>query len=263
MKTVLEFQIAKDKNKKISMVTCYDYWSAKILEASDVDCLLVGDSVAMVMHGFESPVSATVEMMETHIEAVKRGAPQKLIIGDMPFLSFRKGISAGMEAAQRLMRAGANALKLEGVVGHEDLVEQLVRSGIPVMGHLGLTPQSVNAFGGFKVQGRNQHQAEEIVQHAQRLESLGCFSVVLECIPSSLTQSVQQKLTIPTIGIGAGPDTDGQVLVLQDLLGADMSFQPKFLRRYENLQNVVTQAVNGFVGDVVSGDFPQIKESYE
>ena len=263
MKTIPEFQEAFAKDKKITMVTCYDHWTAKILSNTEVDALLVGDSVAMVMHGHTSPVSATLEMMCLHTESVRRGAPDKVIVADLPFMTFRKDLVTGLTAAEALIRAGANAVKLEGLKGHEELVERLVDSGIPVMGHLGLTPQSVNAFGGFKVQGRDKQQSESILREARNLESLGCFAVVLECVPSALTTKIQQILSVPAIGIGAGPDAGGQVLVLQDLLGADHSFQPKFLRQFANLESEISGAINAYCQDVQSGAFPSIGESYE
>lgn len=263
MKTIPEFQQAYENKTKITMVTCYDHWTAKILATSDVDALLVGDSVAMVMHGHRSPVAATLEMMCMHTESVRRGAPQKAIVADLPFMTFRKDLATGLSAAEALIRAGANAVKLEGLKGHENLVERLVDSGIPVMGHLGLTPQSINALGGFKVQGRDHQQSEEILNQAVALQSLGCFSLVLECVPSALTAMIQQALKIPTIGIGAGSDAAGQILVLQDLLGADQSFKPKFLRRFANLEQDVTVAVNTYCREVQQGSFPSVSEGYE
>ncbi len=263
MKNIPEFQKAFENKAKIAMLTCYDYWTAKLLAESNIDALLVGDSVAMVMHGHSSPVAATLDMMCLHTEAVRRGAPNKAIVADLPFMTFRKDLVTGLTAAEALVRAGANAIKLEGLKGHEELVERLVDSGVPVMGHLGLTPQSVNAFGGFKVQGRGHRQSEEILDQAKSLESLGCFSVVLECVPSSLTTVIQKSLNIPTIGIGAGPDSAGQILVLQDLLGVDRSFQPKFLRYFANLEQDVTSAINTYCQSVQQGVFPSPKECYE
>lgn len=259
---VLDFQKRKCGREPISMVTCYDFTSAQVLNGTDIDCLLVGDSLAMVMHGFDSTVHATVELMALHIAAVRRGAPDKFVIGDMPFLATRKGISRAMDAVGELLRAGANSVKIEGEAGQLELMAHIVESGVPVMGHLGLTPQSVEAFGGHKVQGRNEGQAGEILASAKRLEAAGCFAIVLECVPSELGRLVSQDVTIPTIGIGAGPHTDGQVLVLQDMLGLNPHFKPKFLRRYADGHAMLTQAVNRFHADTQSHLFPDRSESY-
>lgn len=257
------FEKKKAEGRKIHMVTCYDHWSAKVLAQTEVDCLLVGDSCAMVMHGFDSTVSATMPMMVMHTAAVARGAGNKFIVADMPFGSFRKTVDAGVDAAMQLMQAGAHSVKLEGVRGHEDLVSHLVGTGIPVMGHLGLTPQSVNCLGGYKVQGRTPKAAEAIFEDAKRLEQLGCFAIVLECVPSPLAKRISEELKIPTIGIGAGPDTDGQVLVLQDLLGAQHELQPKFLKTYADVENSVKNAINSYCQEVEGGIFPSVNESYE
>lgn len=259
---VLDFRKMKMEARKISMVTCYDAWSAKIIEKSEIDCVLVGDSVSMVVHGHPSTVHATVEMMALHTQAVARGLSSKFLIGDMPFLSYRKGIAPAMEAAEALMRAGAHAVKLEGVRGHEDVVEQIVKSGIPVMGHVGLTPQSVHQLGGFRVQGRDEETAREIAEQARVLESLGCFAVVLECVPARLADEITRELRIPTIGIGAGVGTDGQVLVLQDLMGLNGEFKPKFVKTYANGENAWLQALNQFHCEVGERSFPGEKETY-
>ncbi|XOV84631.1 MAG: 3-methyl-2-oxobutanoate hydroxymethyltransferase [bacterium] len=259
---VLDFAARKSAGEKISMVTCYDYWSAKILNQSDVDTLLVGDSLAMVVHGFPSTIHATVAMMATHVAAVRRGAETKFVIADMPFLSMRKGLVAAMDAASELMQAGANCLKVEGAAGHLDIVAHLVESGIPVMGHLGLTPQSVEAFGGHKVQGRDAQAAADLCRAAEDLQQAGVFALVLECVPAQLATKLSGDLRIPTIGIGAGAGTDGQVLVLQDLLGMDPAFKPRFLRHYTNGFAFVHGAVNAFHADVCAQKFPCHEESY-
>jgi len=259
---VIEFVQKKKNGEKISMVTCYDHWSAKILNTSTVDSLLVGDSLSMVVYGHKSTLSATPEMMAQHIEAVAKGAPDKFIIGDMPFPSFRLGKVEAMKTVDLLMKAGAHCIKLEGVDGHEDVIEHIIRSGVPVMGHLGLTPQSINLFGGFKVQGKNDSAAEHLVQQAMKLEALGCFSVVLECIPASLAQRITEAIEIPTIGIGAGLSVDGQVLVLQDLLGMNTDFKPKFLKTYMSGQQSIQEAVNTYDQEVKSKLYPSSKESY-
>jgi 3-methyl-2-oxobutanoate hydroxymethyltransferase len=257
-----DFLQAKREKRKLSMVTCYDYAFARLLSQSPIDGLLVGDSVAMVVHGHASTVSANVELMRLHTEAVVRGAGDKFVITDMPFLSFRKGVAAALDAAQVLMGAGAQAVKLEGVDGHEDVVERLVGSGIPVMGHLGLQPQSVQAFGGFRVQGRDCEAAREIARQAKMLEELGAFAVVLECIPAGLACQITSSLQIPTIGIGAGAACDGQILVLQDLLGMNLDFHPKFAREFLDGAREVQHAVVSFDEAVKAGTFPMLEESY-
>ena len=259
---ILEFSERKQIATPISMVTCYDYWSAKIVQRSKIDTILVGDSLAMVMHGFDSTVHATVEMMAMHIAAVRRGAPDKFVVGDMPFLSVRQGLPAAMEAVSSLMRAGANCVKIEGAAGHLDIMSHIVESGVPVMAHLGLTPQSVEAFGGHKVQGQDQKAAEQIFSDAQAVQAAGCFALVLECVPAPLAAQITQSLSIPTIGIGAGGQTDGQVLVLQDMLGMDLGFKPKFMRHYMQGETVLLDAINTYHSNVVEGDFPSTQESY-
>ena len=262
MKSVLDFQNKKALGESISMVTSYDTWSAKIINDSSIDCILVGDSASMVMHGYPSTVHATIEMMATHVRAVSQGAPNKFIIGDIPFLAHRKGRNALMDAVEMLMKAGAHAIKLEGARGHLDEVSYIVQSGVPVMGHLGLTPQSVNQLGGFKVQGKGEDTALSIYEDALALEKAGCFSMVLECIPAPLGQKITEALRIPTIGIGSGAETSGQVLVLQDLLGMDPTFKPKFVRRYLEGHELIKSALNQFDADVKSNGFPVRKESF-
>ncbi len=262
MISVLEFEGMKKEGRKIRMVTCYDAWSAKIIERSDVDCVLVGDSCAMVMHGFPSTVHATVEMMALHTAAVARGLKTKFLIADMPFLSVRKGEQAALEATGELMRAGAHAVKIEGVWGHEPVIERIVGSGVPVMGHIGLTPQSIHGLGGFKVQGREEEAARDLLAQARKLEELGCFALVLECVPSALADQITGAAGIPTIGIGAGPGTDGQVLVLQDLLGMDSGFKPRFLRQFMNGEESLKGALDAYGKAVTEGSFPREKESY-
>ncbi len=260
--TIHMFRDRKRDQQKISMVTCYDHWSAKILNKSAVDCLLVGDSLAVVMHGFDSTVHATVPMMEMHVAAVARGAPDKFIVADMPFLSCSKGLQPAMEAVEKLMQAGANAVKIEGADHQVDVIRHIVEAGVPVMGHIGLTPQSIHNLGGHRVQGKDQAKAMQLIEHAKTLEQAGCFAVVLECVPTKVGSCISQSIRIPTIGIGAGPHTDGQVLVLHDLLGVDPDFAPKFLRRYASGFSVVADAVNHFHEDVVRRDFPSLQESY-
>ena len=244
------------------MVTCYDFWSAQVLNQTRVDTLLVGDSLAMVMHGMDSTVHADIDLMALHVKAVARGAPDKFIVGDMPFLAARKGLAPTMDAVQALMQAGASAVKIEGEKGQAELVAHVVDSGVPVMGHLGLTPQSVHGLGGHKVQARDEAAAAELLSSCQRLEKAGCFAIVLECVPSRVAREITASLNIPTIGIGAGPHTDGQVLVLQDMLGMNPSFKPKFLRHYANGFDMISGAVNRFHEETSHGCFPGAAESY-
>lgn len=260
---VNDFLQRKQQGTKISMLTCYDYWTARILNKTEVDCLLVGDSLAMVVHGYDSTVHATIEMMATHIQAVRRGAPDKFIVGDMPFLSCSRGLEVAMDGVHKLMQAGANAVKIEGADHHADIIAHIVESGVPVMGHIGLTPQSIHALGGHKVQGKNDEQARELCKAAGKLVQAGCFSLVMECVPMKLASKISGSIGIPTIGIGAGPDVDGQVLVLQDLMGADSTFKPKFLRHYANCDGLIQDAVNQFHKDVEGSAFPAIAESYQ
>ena len=262
MNNLALFELRKKDGVPISMVTCYDAWSAKILDQTNVDCLLVGDSLAEIVHGFESTVYATEEMMTLHTAAVARSAKNKFIVADMPFLSCSRGLMHAMKTVEKLMRAGANALKIEGASHQLEIIEHIVASGVPVMGHLGLQPQAIHNLGGKKVQGKEKAGAEKILAEARELQKVGCFSLVLECIPRELGKCVTHSLEIPTIGIGAGPETDGQVLVLHDLLGLDQNFSPKFLRKYANLHESVLSAVDKYHTDVRSCEFPSISECY-
>ncbi|MCB0419662.1 MAG: 3-methyl-2-oxobutanoate hydroxymethyltransferase [Bdellovibrionales bacterium] len=260
---IFDFYNKKSSKEKISMVTCYDYWSAQILNSTNIDCLLVGDSLSMVMHGHANTLPADIDVMALHTCAVRRGAPEKFIIGDLPFLSYRKDFSSNVSAAEALMKSGANAIKLEGAKGNLSLIQHLTDSGVPVMGHLGLTPQSIHQLGGYRVQAKSDEAAEILRKEAKELEEAGCFSLVLECVPTQIAEKITATLTIPTIGIGAGPFTDGQVLVLHDLLGLNSGFQPKFLRTYLDGKNLVKEALEKFHLEVRSGEFPSIQESYE
>jgi 3-methyl-2-oxobutanoate hydroxymethyltransferase len=259
---ILDFVAKKKSGNKISMVTCYDNWSAKIIAETNIDSILVGDSLAMVVYGHSTTLSATTEMIARHVEAVSKGAPQKLLIADMPFPSFRMGITEAMKSVDSFMKAGAHAVKLEGVEGHEDVIKHIVQSGVPVMGHLGLTPQSIHQFGGFKVQAKSQDAAERLLQDALVLQEAGAFGVVLECVPLTLAKTVSETLSIPTIGIGAGPHVDGQVLVLQDLLGMNKYFKPKFLKTYLSGFENVAEALETFDSEVKSQSFPDESQSY-
>jgi 3-methyl-2-oxobutanoate hydroxymethyltransferase len=262
MKNVLDFQKMKLEKRAISMVTCYDSTSAKILEASNIDCLLVGDSLAMTMHGHHSTLEATPELMALHVAAVRKGAPGKFIVGDMPFLAHRGSLDRTMEAIRIIMAAGAQAVKIEGIDGSEDVIRHVVQSGVPVMGHLGMTPQSVHQFGGFKVQAREEDSGRLLIEQALKVQKCGAFAVVLEAIPARLASQVTSELAIPTIGIGAGAGCSGQVLVMQDLLGLNKDFQPRFVRKYIEGFELLREAFNKYDAEVKEGAFPSEKESY-
>jgi len=262
MKSVLEFKSRKATGPKISMVSAYTHWEARFLAASAVDCLLVGDSLAVVLDGEPQTFAATPEIMARHTRAVARGAGGKLVIADFPFLAARKGLAAAVDCAAELLRAGAQAVKIEGVDGHEDVLRHLVQSGVPVLGHLGLTPQSIHTFGGHKVQGKGAAAAADLIRQARTIEAAGCFGLVLECVPAATASEVTAAVGIPTIGIGAGLDTDGQVLVFHDLLGLNPGFNPRFVRHFADGGAVVTDGLAAFAAAVAKGDFPAKGESY-
>ncbi|MEO7598722.1 MAG: 3-methyl-2-oxobutanoate hydroxymethyltransferase [Opitutus sp.] len=263
MPTIRDFATAKTNHRKLVVVTSYDAWSARLLAETPVDCLLVGDSAMMVIHGERDTLGATVEIISMHTRAVARGAPGKLIVADFPFLTARRGTSHALDCAAQLMRAGAHAVKIEGVRGHEDVIRHLVQSGVPVMGHLGLQPQSVHALGGYVVQGRNAADAQQLREDAAALQRAGAFAVVLECIPGALAGEITGSLSIPTIGIGAGVDCDGQVLVLHDLLGLNPNFKARFVRHFADGAGVLSQGVTDFTDAVRNGSFPTATETFE
>ncbi len=262
MKSILEFKKTKQDQKKIKMVTCYDHWSAKLLAKTDIDCLLVGDSLAMVVHGFDSTVHATVEMMCLHTQAVARAKTEKLLVADLPFLAHRKGKKFLMKAVDQLMKAGAQAIKMETQAGQEKWVKYIVDSGVPVIGHVGLTPQYVHQLGGYKVQGKNQKDYQKILDHSLDLERAGISGLVLECVPDKLAAEITFELQVPTIGIGAGQQVDGQVLVLQDLLGMDSQFKPRFVRNFGEGENWFNQAIQQYTHAVNTHTFPNEKECF-
>ncbi|MDP0500487.1 MAG: 3-methyl-2-oxobutanoate hydroxymethyltransferase [Verrucomicrobiota bacterium JB022] len=262
MKRITDFATYRREGRRICVATCYDAASAQLVRETAVDALLVGDSLAMVVHGFPSTVHADVPMMALHTAAVARGAPKQPIVADLPFLSYRQGLAPAMLAADALMKAGAHAVKLEGVRGHEDIVRHLVESGVPVMGHLGLTPQHVNQIGGYKVQGREPAVAQALREDALRLQELGCFSVVLELVPAALAAEVTASLQIPTIGIGSGPECSGQVLVWHDLLGLNDGFKPRFLRHFAHGAADTKAALNAYAAAVHEGSYPSAEESF-
>jgi 3-methyl-2-oxobutanoate hydroxymethyltransferase len=257
-----DFSRKRREGLPITMVTCYDAWSAAIIADTEIDCILVGDSVAMVVHGHDTTLPANLEMMAMHTSAVRRGAPEAFVIGDLPFLSFRRGLAPAVDAAGALLRAGANAVKLEGARGNIELVHHLVESGIPIMGHLGLTPQSVHQLGGFRVQAKADAAAEQLLGDAKDLQRAGCFALVLEAIPAEVAKRVTEALDIPTIGIGAGPHVGGQVLVLHDLLGLTAAFRPRFVRTWLDGSELVRDALQSYHRDVIERRFPNGGESY-
>lgn len=262
MKRVTDFARFRSEENPISMVTCYDAGTARILADAPIDAVLVGDSVAMVVHGYPDTVHATTEMLAFHTAAVRRGIGDKLVIADVPFPEHRKGILAAMECVDRLMKSGASAVKIEGAEGHLDVIRHIVGSGVPVMGHLGLTPQSVHQLGGYRVQGREEAAARQIELDAIRLQEAGVFALVLECVPAELARRITEALTIPTIGIGSGRDCSGQILVLQDMLGLNTDFRPKFVRQYADGADMVRRALSAYDADVKSGAFPSAAESF-
>lgn len=260
--SILDFATAHAAGRKLVMVTAYDAWTARLLANAPVDALLVGDSAMMVIHGERDTLGATTELMALHTRAVARGAPGKLIVADLPFLAVRQGRAHALDVAAALLRAGAHAVKAEGLRGHADVIAHLIESGIPVMGHLGLTPQSVHAFGGYKVQARSAAAADRLREDAAALAAAGAFAVVLECVPAKLARTLTAELPIPTIGIGAGAGCSGQILVLHDLLGFMPEFQPRFVRRFADGANVVQTGVARYAAAVRAGKFPGPKESF-
>ncbi|MEJ5254608.1 MAG: 3-methyl-2-oxobutanoate hydroxymethyltransferase [Acidimicrobiales bacterium] len=246
----------------IVMVTAYDAPGARILDEAGVDIILVGDSVAMVVLGYEDTLQVTVEDMAHHTAAVARARPDALVIGDLPWMSYHVSTDETVRNAAALVRAGAQAVKLEGGRKRLPMIEAIVAAEIPVMGHIGLTPQSVHAMGGFKVQGRQHDAALALVEDAKVLEGAGCFAIVLEGVPDEVARLVTDSVQVPTIGIGAGPHCDGQVLVLHDLLGIEDRIVPKFVRRYASLKTDAVEAVRAFADDVRTGRFPSAQESY-
>lgn len=248
--------------QKLSMVTCYDSSFARIVESSGIDAVLVGDSVGMTIYGHKDTLSVDVEMIERHVKAV-RTSYTGIIVADVPFLEVQKEKTDFIEGIKKLISAGANAVKIEGLKGQEEYIKLLVDAGVPVMGHLGLTPQHYHKFGGFKVQGREEVKAKMILEDAKKLNGLGCFSIVLECVPEDLAGEITDSVTVPTIGIGAGVGTDGQILVIQDLLGMNKDFKPKFVRQFLNGEKVIGEALKNYDVEVKSKTFPLESESFQ
>lgn len=262
--TTSTFLNHKMNHEKITVLTAYDYSMASLLDEAGIECLLVGDSLGMTMLGYEDTLAVTMEDMIHHTKAVKRGAKSAMVVADMPFMSYHVSDEEAVRNAARFIKeAGAHAIKLEGGFNVKTRIEAIIAAQIPVMGHLGLTPQSVNAFGGFKVQGKSEAQAKKLIEEAKLLESLGCFAIVLECIPAKLAQLISSQLNIPTIGIGAGSGCDGQVLVIQDLLGMYSDLTPKFVKQYANLKPIIIDAAKAYANEVKSGQFPEEKHTFK
>lgn len=262
--TTATFGDMKQKKEKITVLTAYDYSMAKLLEEAGVECLLVGDSLGMTMLGYEDTLAVTMEDMIHHTKAVRRGVKDAMVVADMPFLSYHISDEEAVRNAGRFIKeAGAHAVKLEGGFAVKSRVEAILSAQIPVMGHIGLTPQSVNVFGGFKVQGKSEEQAKKLIEEAKLLESLGCFAIVLECVPEKLATLISEQLHIPTIGIGAGAGCDGQVLVIQDMLGMYTAMTPKFVKQYVNLKDYIVDAVKSYCDEVKSGAFPELKHTFK
>ncbi|RDY29340.1 3-methyl-2-oxobutanoate hydroxymethyltransferase [Romboutsia weinsteinii] len=261
--TVITFKEAKERSKKLTMLTSYDYSTAKLIDNAGINGILVGDSLGMVCLGYEDTLSVTMEDMIHHTKAVSRGAKNSLIVADMPFMSYQTSVYDAVVNAGRLIKEGrAQVVKLEGGAEVCDKIESIVKASIPVMGHLGLTPQSVNEFGGFKVQGRDEEAAKKLIEDALAVEKSGAFAVVLEGIPSKVAALVTEKLSIPTIGIGAGADCDGQILVYQDMLGMFSDFTPKFVKKYENLGERMNAAFKNYIDEVGNGIFPSEEHGF-
>lgn len=261
--TTHRFMEMKQKGEKISMLTSYDYTMASIVDKAGVDAILIGDSASNVMAGNQTTLPITVDQMIYHARSVVRAVQRALVICDMPFGSYQVNAAEGVTNAIRIMKeSGCDALKLEGGVEIIDTVKRILDAGIPVCGHLGLTPQSINKFGTYAVRAKEEAEAEKLLSDARLLAETGCFGVVLEKVPAALAARVTKEVSCPTIGIGAGNGCDGQVLVVSDMLGMTQGFSPKFLRRYADLNSVITDAVGRYVSDVKSGDFPNEQESY-
>ena len=261
--SVLEsFKQLKVEGKKIVVVTSYEYWSAKILNDTDINGILIGDDLSMVIHGNENTMNCDVETIAMHTRAVKKGAKDKFLIAALPFMSNRKGMKDSMDNVEILIKAGANALKIEGVDGNEELYAHLTESGIPTIGHIGLTPTHHNAIGGFKAQGKTKESELKIIEEAKTLEKLGCIAIVLEAVPRHVGAAVRDAVSIPVVGVGAGLDVDGQALVLPAMLGFSTAFKPTFVRTYINGAELINDAVNQFAADVHAEAFPSEKETY-
>ncbi|SFL85495.1 3-methyl-2-oxobutanoate hydroxymethyltransferase [Gracilibacillus orientalis] len=264
MKNTIQFQKMKKNGEKISMVTAYDHPSAKLAESAEVDMILVGDSLGMVVLGYNSTIEVTVEDMIHHGKAVTRASTDTFTVIDMPFMSYHLSLESAMENAQKIMQqTNAQALKVEGA--SEDtlkLIRKLTEAGVPVVGHIGLTPQSVNVLGGYRIQGKDEETAKQLISDAEKLEKSGAFSVVLECVPDRLAKHISKHLSIPTIGIGAGKDCDGQVLVYHDILQYGVDFKPSFVKAYHEVGSDIKSAIMQYHKQVKSGHFPDEKHTF-
>ena len=261
--TVTSMLHQKERNEKITMLTCYDYSMAKLMDATGIEILLIGDSLGQVMLGYSDTLSVTMEDMIHHTKAVSRGVTSSFILTDMPFMSYQTSVYDALTNAGRLIKEGhANGVKLEGGESVCPQIKAIVDAGIPVCAHLGLTPQSVNSFGGYKVQGKSKEDAKRIMKDAKAVEEAGAFLLVLECVPAELASEISNALKIPTIGIGAGNGCDGQVLVYQDMLGMFSDFKPKFVRQFANVGEVMKQAFADYIKATKDGSFPQAEHSY-
>ncbi|WP_226526666.1 3-methyl-2-oxobutanoate hydroxymethyltransferase [Metabacillus niabensis] len=263
MKTRQDFMKMKERNEPITMLTAYDFPSAKQAELAGIDMILVGDSLGMVVLGYDSTIPVTVNDMIHHTKAVKRGAKDTFVVTDMPFMSYHLSKDETMKNAARIMQeGGADAVKLEGADGVTSVIEALTFGGIPVISHLGLTPQSVNVLGGYKVQGKDAEAAKKLIDDAKRCQEAGAIALVLECVPQQLAEEITKFLTIPTIGIGAGRQTDGQVLVYHDLIGYGSGYVPKFVKQYVSISETVQTSISHYIADVKNRSFPEEKHSF-
>ena len=261
--TVQTLQAMKERGEKIAMLTCYDYTMAKLMDAAGTDMLLVGDSLGNVILGYSDTISVTMEDMIHHSACVVRACENTMVIMDMPFMSYQASVSEAVRNAGRLMKeARGHAVKLEGGAAVAEQIRAITDAGIPVQAHIGMTPQSVNVFGGFKVQGKGEDAAKRLLEDAFTVQEAGAFSVVLECVPPKLAALISKKLTIPTIGIGAGAGCDGQVLVYQDMLGMNMDFTPKFAKQFDNIGERMVDAFRAYMNEVQNGTFPTEKQSF-
>lgn len=262
--TVVTFKNAKNMNEKLTMLTAYDYSTAKLMDDAGINGILVGDSLGMVCLGYDDTLSVTMEDIIHHTKAVARGVKNSLVVADMPFMSYQTSVYDAVVNAGRLIKEGkANVVKLEGGLEVCDKIEAIVKASIPVMGHIGLTPQSVNAIGGFKVQGKNEEAARKLINDAIAVEKAGAFSIVLEGVPSKLADIITDKVSIPTIGIGAGDRCDGQILVYQDMLGMFDDFTPKFVKKYECLGDKMKEAFKNYIDEVKDGSFPSEEHGFK
>jgi len=260
--SILDLQAYKNRGEKFSMVTAYDYPTALVADKAEIDVVLVGDSLAMVVLGLPNTVSITMDEMLHHCRAVARGAKRAFLVGDMPFMSYTNADEAVHNAGRFLKEAGMEAVKLEGGEHVAPIVDAVVRAGIPVMGHIGLTPQTVSKLGGFKVQGKDAATVRQLIADAKALQDAGCFSIVLEAIPARVAKLITEAVTVPTIGIGAGPHCDAQVLVMHDMVGLFDRFVPKFVKQYAQLQPLMVDALRQYKAEVAAGTFPAAEHSY-